>query len=63
VKGFAYSDALRAFGATGAVWDEATLDKFLRDPMGFIKGIKMVAAPVRRDTERADLIEFLKSKK
>ncbi len=61
VDGFAYSDAMKAFGATGAVWDEATLDKFLKDPIGFVIGVKMVIAPVRRDTERADLIAFLKS--
>jgi cytochrome c len=61
VEGYAYSDAMKAFGATGARWDEATLDQFLKDPMGFVKGMKMVAAPVRRDTERADLIAFLKS--
>jgi cytochrome c len=61
VAGYAYSDAMKAFGATGAHWDEATLDQFLRDPMGFVKGMKMVAPPVRRNTERADLIAYLKS--
>ena len=61
VEGYAYSDAMKAFGATGAHWDEPTLDQFLKDPMGFVKGMKMVAAPVRRDTERADLIAFLKA--
>ena len=61
VEGYAYSDAMKALGATGAIWDEATLDQFLKDPMGFVKGMKMVAAPVRRDTERADLIAYLKS--
>ena len=40
VEGYAYSDAMNAFGATGAVWDEATLEQFLKDPMGFVKGIK-----------------------
>lgn len=61
VEGYAYSDAMRAFGATGAHWDEATLDQFLKDPMALVKGMKMVIPPVRRDTERADLIAFLKS--
>jgi cytochrome c len=61
VEGFAYSEAFKAFGATGAVWDEATLDKFLKEPILFVKDTKMMAAPVRRDSERADLIAFLKS--
>jgi cytochrome c len=61
VDGFAYSDAMKAFGATGAVWDVATLDKFFKDPISFIIGVKMVITPVRRDTDRANLIAFLKS--
>ena len=61
VDGFAYSDGLKAFGASGAVWDEATLDKFLQDTIGFVKGMRMVIAPVRRDADRANLIAFLKT--
>ena len=61
--GFEYSEGLKAFGAAGAVWDEATLDKFLQDTYGFVKGIRMVIPPVRRETERADLIAFLTSNK
>ena len=60
-EGFAYSEAMKAFGATGAVWDEATLDKYLKGPSELVRGTKMSAPPVRRDTERADLIAFLKS--
>ena len=63
VSGFAYSDGLKAFGAAGAIWDEAALDKFLQDTIGFVRGMRMVIAPVRRETERADLIAFLKSNK
>lgn len=62
VDDYAYSDSMKAFGATGAQWDEATLDQFLKEPVLFIKGTKMVAPPVRRDSERADLIAFLKSR-
>ncbi len=62
VEGFAYSDAMKAFGLTGAVWDEATLDKFLKNPTEFVKGTRMSGVPpLRRDTERADLIAFLKT--
>ena len=61
VGGFTCSAPMQALAATGAVWDEATLDKFLQAPMDFVKGTKMMVPPVRRDTERADLIAFLKS--
>lgn len=63
-EGYAYySDAMKAFGATGAVWDEATLDKFLEEPILFVKGTKMIGPPVTKDMDRADLIAFLKSNK
>ena len=61
VEGYAYSDAMKAFGATGAKWDEATLDQFLKIPIDFVKGAKMTVPGARRDTERADLIAYLKS--
>lgn len=63
VEGFAFSDGLRAFRATGAVWDEATLDKLLQDTIGFVRGMRMTMTPISRDTDRADLIAFLKSNK
>lgn len=61
VEGFAYSDAMKAFGATGAVWDETTLDTYLKGPSDLVKGNKMLAPPVRRETERADVIAYLKA--
>jgi cytochrome c len=63
VEGFGYSNAMKAFAATGAVWDEATLDIFLKSPFNFIKGNNMrLVPPVRRDAERKDLIAFLKAR-
>jgi cytochrome c len=61
-EGYTYSKAMWDFHKTGAVWDEATLDAFLKAPADLVKGTNMTAPPVRRDTERADLIAFLKSK-
>ncbi len=34
---FAYSDSLKAAGAAGLVWDEATLVTYLADPSAFLK--------------------------
>ena len=39
--GFAYSDAMRAAGRRGLVWDETTLDRFLTDPEGVVPGTDM----------------------
>ena len=63
VQGYEYSEGLTAFGAAGEIWDEATLDKFLQDTNGFIKGMKMAITPIRREADRTNLIAFLKSKK
>jgi cytochrome c len=62
VEGFAYSEAMKEFGATGAIWDEATLDSFLKDPMALVRWNKMAFPPLNNNTERADVIAFLKSK-
>jgi cytochrome c len=59
VAGYAYSPNMVALGASGAKWDAKTLDQFLTDPSEFVKGTKMTAPPVRRETERADLIAYL----
>ena len=61
-QGYEYSDAMKAFGATGAVWDEARLDLYLKGPLELVKGSKMLTTPVWSDSERADLIAFIKSK-
>ena len=52
-----YSDAMRA---SGVVWDETTLDKFLTAPREFIKGTKMPFTGMKDPQERADLIAWLK---
>jgi cytochrome c len=60
VPGFAYSPAMKKAGAAGMVWDEATLDRFLENPMKAIPGTRMGYAGVKDAKERADLIAFLK---
>lgn len=61
VEGYNYSVAMRSLGATGAKWDEETLNQFLKSPMDFVKGTKMMVPGARRDRERADLIAYLKA--
>lgn len=54
---FNYSDAMKA---AGVVWDEATLEKYLRDPKGFVPKNKMAFAGVKKDSDLANVIAFIK---
>jgi cytochrome c len=59
IAGFDYSPALRKAGAAGMVWNEATLNKFLANPTGFLPGTRMGYAGIKDAQERADLIAYL----
>jgi cytochrome c len=61
VPGFNYSAAMKKAGVGGMVWDAATLDRFLENPLKFIPGTRMGYAGIKDAQERADLIAFLKS--
>ncbi len=54
----AYSRAMRD---SRIVWDEHTLDVFLRDPMQAVPGTTMGYAGIKNDEERAALIAWLKT--
>jgi len=58
--GFKYSDALMAKAGEGLVWDEANLDAFLTKPKKFIEKTKMSFGGIKKEDNRADLIEYLK---
>jgi cytochrome c len=59
---FNYSDAMKAFSEGGAkVWDEATIDAYLADPKGYVPGNKMAFPGVKKDTDRANMIAYLKT--
>jgi cytochrome c len=57
VEGYTYSEG---FAAADFVWDEATLDPWLADPMAMIPGTKMVLK-LAKPEDRADVIAYLKS--
>jgi cytochrome c len=58
VPGFQrYSDALQR---SGIVWDEKTLDAWIRDPAGLIPGNVMTFAGLQNENVRRDLILYLK---
>jgi cytochrome c len=60
VEGFNYSDAMKASGKT---WDDAALDAYIADPKGAVPGNKMVFVGIKDETDRKNLIAFLKTVK
>ena len=59
---FHYSKAMAEAGRNGLVWTEETLDRYLADPGGFVKGTSMIisSGPVKTAAERAAVINLLK---
>jgi cytochrome c len=57
MPGFVYSDAVKD---SGLIWDEKTLDQFLKSPLSFLPGTRMGFAGYHDPQERADLIAYLK---
>lgn len=60
LAGFNYSGAMRAYGATGVAWTEATLDAFLVAPRQVVKGTRMTFVGFASAQDRADVIAYLK---
>ncbi len=56
-----YSDAMKAKGAEGLVWDETTLAEYLKDPKGYIPGNKMSYAGLKKEDQIEDVIAYLKA--
>lgn len=57
VEGFKYSSAMQESGIT---WDDETLDAYLADPKGYIKGNRMAFVGLKKEDEREDVIAYLK---
>lgn len=58
-SGYPYSKALAGHGG---VWDDETLNAWLKNPQKFAKGSKMVLR-LKKDQERANIIKYLKTLK
>lgn len=54
---FKYSDAMAKSGIT---WNDETIAKYIADPKGNIPGNKMVFPGIKKESEIADLIAYLK---
>jgi cytochrome c len=60
VEGFLYSADLAEGKASGKVWDEGTLDKYIENPKAVAPKGKMPYAGLKDAAKRADLIAYLK---
>lgn len=56
VADYRYSDALKN---SGIIWNDQTLDAYIKDAEAFVPGTKMYGG-LSQDADRADLLSFLK---
>lgn len=57
VDGFKYSDAMTAKAVT---WNEETIAAYIADPKGYIPGNKMVFPGIKKESELANIVAYLK---
>lgn len=60
IDGFAYSEANKKAGASGLVWTEEVMLKYLENPLSFMPGTKMAFAGLKDAEDRKDVIAYLK---
>lgn len=60
LDGFKYSEAMKAFGADGKVWDETHLSAYLADPKGAIAKNKMAFPGLKKPEDIQNVIAYLK---
>ena len=57
--GFAYSDAMKAFGAKQPIWDYDHIYEFIKGPQAYLNGTKMTFVGLKQPQDRINVIAFL----
>jgi cytochrome c len=57
VSGYSYSEAMQK---SGIIWDEQTLNEYIKNPAAFVAGNKMPFVGIPKDEVRANIIAYLK---
>ena len=57
VIGFKYSKPMKS---SDIIWNDCTLDKFLKKPRKYIKGTKMMFSGLKKKSHREAVIKYLK---
>lgn len=60
LDGFKYSSAMKTRGQEGLVWNEATLDLYLKKPRAYVPGTRMSYRGMRKPEDRTHIIAYLK---
>jgi len=60
VDGYKYSKAMVKYAAAEKNWNETNLDAYLTKPSKVVKGGRMAFAGLRKETDRANVIAYLK---
>ena len=56
-----YKKYSKAMKSSGIVWDEETLDAYLKAPKKYIQGTRMAFAGLKKDADRANVIAYMKT--
>jgi cytochrome c len=59
VEGFKYSKPLTEMAAAGLVWDEPSMQAYIENPKGFMKGTRMAFAGLKKPEDRDAVIAYL----
>jgi len=60
-EGYKYSKAMIKAGEEGLTWTSETLDKYLTKPRDMVKGTKMSFSGLKKESDRANIIAYLKT--
>ena len=56
-----YKKYSKAMKNSGIVWNEETLDGYLKAPKKYLKGTRMAFAGLKKESDRANVIAYLKT--